>query len=126
MSFPKKGKLFPNSPEHPRPVDVLSFASVISMALRRAAEDRNTTIKTVVNWTGANERTVKNWFNGRYGPSGDHLMTLANQCDEVMGAIILMTGRKWMLMSIDLLAAEKSLISALTLVREIQRDSLRE
>ncbi len=23
-----------------------------------------------VSWTGANEKTVKNWFSGRYGPSG--------------------------------------------------------
>lgn len=126
MSFPKKGKLFPNSSEHLYKADALNFATVISMALRRAAADRNTTIKTVVNWTGANERTVKNWFNGCCGPSGDHLMTLANQCDEVMDAIIMMTGRRWMLMSVDLVAAEKNLVRALTLVREIQRDSLRD
>jgi hypothetical protein len=48
----------------------------------------------VIKWTGANERTVKNWFSGRYGSSGDHLMALANHCDEVMEAIIRMTGRK--------------------------------
>jgi hypothetical protein len=41
-------------------------------------------IKTVAGWTGANERTVKNWVSGRYGPCGSHLIMLMRHSDEVI------------------------------------------
>lgn len=127
MSFPKKGKFFPtrrgsNLP----PIDPLTFASVISLALMRARSDRQVSIKNVANWTGANERTVKNWFSGRFGPSGDHLMVLANHCDEVMEAIIRMSGHGSFSVCLRLEVAEKSLVAALKLVREIRRQNLQD
>lgn len=125
MSFPQKGNLFPTgSGSNLPPIDPLTFASVISLALMRARSDRQISIKNVVNWTGANERTVKNWFSGRFGPSGDHLMVLANHCDEVMDAIIRMSGRSTLSASLRLEAAEKSLVAALKLVRDIQRQNV--
>ncbi|MVA36325.1 hypothetical protein [Agrobacterium vitis] len=61
MSFPKKGKSFPSASRlYDVPIDDLTFAMVISLALRRAIDDTHLSIKTVVRWTGANERTVKN------------------------------------------------------------------
>ena len=33
-------------------------------------------IKTVMKWTGAKERTVKNWFAGSNGTNGHHLAAL--------------------------------------------------
>ena len=44
-------------------------------------------------WTGANEKTVKNWFAGRYGPSGEHLAVLVRHSDEVLNAFLVMAGR---------------------------------
>jgi hypothetical protein len=44
MSSPKKGKSLP-----PGLIDDLTFAKVISNALKRAAKDRQVTIKAVVN-----------------------------------------------------------------------------
>ena len=67
---------------------------------------------------------MKNWFSGRFGPSGDYLMVLANHCDEVMDAIIRMSGRSMLSASLRLDAAEKSLVGALKLVREIRRQNL--
>ncbi|MVA36324.1 hypothetical protein [Agrobacterium vitis] len=43
-------------------------------------------------------------------------MVLANHCDEVMEAIIRMTGRK----SLD--DVERRLVSALTLIREVEAE----
>ncbi|NTH16461.1 hypothetical protein G6L99_30560 [Agrobacterium rhizogenes] len=126
MSFPKKGKSFPADSGHNEiSIDDLTFAMVISLALRRAIDDTHLNIKTVVKWTGANERTVKNWFSGRYGPSGDHLMVLANHCDEVMDAIIRMTGRKNLLVGIRLEDVERRLSAALALIREVERSGSR-
>lgn len=121
MSFPKKGKSFPSgSGRDGSSIDDLTFAMVISLALRRAVDDTHLSIKTVVKWTGANERTVKNWFSGRYGPSGDHLMVLANHCDEVMEAIIRMSGRRRLLVGVRLDDVERRLSAALTLIREVE------
>lgn len=57
--------------------------------------------KLVAGWTGANERTVKNWILGRYAPCGRHLVTLAQHSDQVLHAILSMADRQ------DLLLAPK-------------------
>jgi hypothetical protein len=44
----------------------MNFALEIAAVLERTLRDRNTRIKTVARWTGANERTVKNWLSGQY------------------------------------------------------------
>jgi hypothetical protein len=70
-------------------------------ALRSELKDRNSRAKLVAGWTGANERTVKNWILGRYAPCGRHLVVLAQHSDQVLSAILSMAGRK------DLLLARK-------------------
>jgi hypothetical protein len=57
-------------------------------------KDRNSRAKLVAGWTGANERTVKNWFSGRYAPCGRHLVVLAHHSDQVLNAILLMADRQ--------------------------------
>ena len=53
-------------------------------------------------WTGANERTVKNWISGRYAPSGRHLVVLVQHSDQILNAILSMADRQ------DLLLAGKA------------------
>lgn len=78
------------------PVRGLTFAQEIAAALTKASE-RGVLLKTVAGWTGANERTVKNWFSGTYGPSGEHLLILARHCDEVLNTMIVMMDRRELL-----------------------------
>ncbi|MCB0083442.1 MAG: hypothetical protein KDE47_21015, partial [Caldilineaceae bacterium] len=59
--------------------------------------------------TGANEKTVKNWFSGRYGPSGEHLVALARHSNEVLCTFLLMAGRDD-LMAVTKFAAAEELI----------------
>ena len=97
MSFPKKGKSFPNNGEGGRSNfngDDRAFAMKIAAALRAELKDRNSRAKLVAGWTGANERTVKNWIVGRYAPCGRHLVVLAQHSDEVLSAILSMAGRQ--------------------------------
>ena len=108
MSFPKKGKSFPeragaNCSEAGGGGlrGGSNFALEIASALERAVQDGNTRIKTVAGWTGANERTVKNWLSGLYGPCGAHLIVLVQHSDEVLNAILSMAGRH------DLLVAQR-------------------
>jgi hypothetical protein len=104
-SFPKKGKSFPKkggdggsnfSP------DDRAFAMKIASALRTELKDRSSRAKLVAGWTGANERTVKNWISGRYAPSGRHLVVLAQYSDQVLNTILSMADRQ------DLLFAGKA------------------
>ena len=73
----------------------------IASALKSELKDRNSRAKLVAGWTGANERTVKNWILGRYAPCGRHLVLLAQHSDQVLNAILSMADRQ------DLLLAPK-------------------
>ena len=44
-------------------------------------------------WTGASERTVKYWLSGERGPSGEHLIGLAQHSDTVLLTILAMAAR---------------------------------
>src|SRR5258705_5355984 len=78
----KKGQLpSPGCTRIPGPRAIMKtnskiFASEVAAALNNELGQTRAHIKLVAAWTGANERTVKNWFAGNYGPSGDHLVTL--------------------------------------------------
>src|SRR5882757_8653562 len=111
MSFPKKGKSFPKTGKSfPKrggdrssdfSLDDHAFAMKIASALKLELKDRNSRAKLVTGWTGANERTVKNWILGRYAPCGRHLVGLARHSDQVLDAILTMADRQ------DLLLARK-------------------
>lgn len=49
--------------------------------------------KTVMRWTGASERTVKNWFSGTKGPNGEHLVALMRHSDPLLDEILRLSGR---------------------------------
>jgi hypothetical protein len=95
--FPKKGNVFPrrdgqdNSP--------LQYAAVVAATLRSELGDTHRAIKTVMKWTGASERTVKNWFSGEIGPSGHYLLRLIHESNAVLHAVLHAAGRH------DILAA---------------------
>ena len=66
--FPKKGNYFPNGTGAGK--GKVSYAAAIAAALRAELGDSHQAVKTnTMRWTGANERTVKNWLAGKWGPS---------------------------------------------------------
>lgn len=90
MSFPKEGKFFPNGGGE---AGAQIFAAAIAEALQRSLGTSRARIKVTAGWTGANERTVKNWFSGKYGPSGEHLVGLMRHSDDVLQAVLELSGR---------------------------------
>ncbi len=78
MSFPKKGKSFPKT----------------GKSFPKRGGDGSSDFSLDDHWTGANERTVKNWISGRYAPCGRHLVVLAQHSDQVLNAILLMADRQ--------------------------------
>jgi hypothetical protein len=99
------------------------FAMEIAAALQRASIESGVRIKTVAGWTGANERTVKNWFSGQYGPSGEHLLTLARHSHEVLKTMLAMMERKDLLVAQEIVEIERRIARLTMLVQELKSKS---
>lgn len=91
MSFPKAGKEFPGTGGRRSRRGV---ATEIAGALRRELGNTHAAVKTAAQWTGASERTAKNWLAGRYAPSGEHLVSLVERSEEVLFAFLSLARRK--------------------------------
>jgi hypothetical protein len=70
------------------------FNRMVAAALRNELGESRRSIKTVMSWTGACERTAKNWLSGANGPSGHHLVQLAKNSDEVFDLFLVMSDRR--------------------------------
>ncbi len=126
MSFPKKGKFFPHPnvyDDRDRVQEPNRFAAEIAAALHRSLGSTRAGVKMVAGWTGANEKTVKNWFSGRYGPSGEHLALLVRHSDEVLNVFLLMAGRQDLMVAMKLAAAEQAIVELLVAVRRLAGDA---
>ena len=125
MSFPKKGKFFPKENGYIEEIGNRTngcFVEEIASALKRSLGDSRAGVKTVAAWTGANEKTVKNWFSGVYGPRGAHLIALARHSDEVLATFLAMAGRENLMGAIKLAAAEEAIAELLVAVRQLGGD----
>ncbi len=79
------------------------FGEMISAALRNEFGNSGQTVKTVMRWTGASERTVKNWLAATHGPSGEHLVHLARHSDKIFQMFLLLAERKPVLTTVSLI-----------------------
>ncbi len=70
-----------------------AYRRAIADALRRELGPTHQAIKTAMRWTGASERTAKYWLSGERGPSGEHLILLAQHSDTVLITILNMAER---------------------------------
>lgn len=130
MSFRKKvrkfrpvsGKAFPRSSGRLEISDGYDFKTVISETLREAFGRSGRSIKTVMAYTGAGERTVKNWFEGKNAPNGENLVTLVRHSDEVLEALLLMAGREDILAGKLLVDARDRLAEMVKIVDELRTD----
>ncbi len=89
--FPKKGNKFPKrtSPGRFPP----TCASVVADALRSELGGTHRAIKTVMDWTDASERTIKNWFGADSSPHGDYFLILLGKSDVLLNAVLAAVGR---------------------------------
>jgi len=86
--LPKKGIVFPTG-ENPR-----SYAQAVAYALKCELGSTHQAIKIIRRWTGAGERTAKNWLAGTSGPSGQHLVDLIRNSDDVLTVLLILAGRQ--------------------------------
>lgn len=98
MSVPAKGEELPKKGEklHParvRPDRDHEFAQAVAGALK-AELARGKSVKTIMAWTGAGERTVKGWLAGSSAPRGIHLVGLFRSSEAVYVLMMLRAGRR--------------------------------
>ena len=130
MSFPKKGRKFRpiSGKTFPKSSDTVSesgrpkFATVIAETLGAAFGRTGGSIKSVMAYTGAGERTVKNRFNGKNGPNGENLVQLMRHSDEVLEAMLMMAGREEILAGMLLVDARDKLVEMLEIVDRMRAD----
>ncbi len=66
----------------------------MAAALHETFGGSGSAIKTLARLTSVNERTVKNWFQGKNGPRGDHLVRLVVHSNGVLDAFLTLAGRR--------------------------------
>jgi hypothetical protein len=71
-----------------------AYPAAIAYALRNELGTTHQATKIVMGWTGAGERTVKNWLAGISGPSGQHLVDLIRHSDDVLAVLLVLAGRQ--------------------------------
>lgn len=96
------------------------FPEAIAGALRREYGAVPGAVKQVVRLTGANERAVRNWFEARNAPSGENLVILMGRSDEVLEAVLKLSGREELIAARRLSGAREKLREMLTLMDELQ------
>lgn len=115
MSFPKTGRFLQGD-------DEASFAAMVSTVLRGALGERPASVKQVARWTGAGERTVKNWFSGSCAPRCHHFRGLVRHCPEMLEAFLASAGRGERLALARVEEARERLRQALAVLDLMARD----
>jgi hypothetical protein len=113
--LPKKGKTFPGSGTKVRQPD---YATAIGQALKSELGGSHQSVKSIMTWTNASERTIKNWLAGTPGPSGEHLIQVLRHSDAVCLLVPRLARRDEALAAIQLADVRNRLIAA---IAEIDR-----
>jgi len=120
--LPKMGNQFPNRPIN-RSVSI-RYAAAISEALNRELGGSHRSIKTVMSWTNASERTVKNWLSGERGPNGEHLVAIIRHSDAALDALLAMANRRHVSVALKIHAVRESLTDLLSKIDELTEKGL--
>lgn len=89
------------------------YATEISRALQMELGETHQATKTLMRWTNADERTVKNWMAGSNGPRGEHLVALVKHSDFALAAFLGMAERPHALTASELPQLKQRLLSAI-------------
>jgi len=114
--FPKSGRKLPKWRNRPTPSD---YAASIAAALREELGTSANAAKTIMKWTGASNRSARNWLNGLGGPAGWHLILLARESSEVMATMLALANRHGLMLGSDLQEIRSALILATGSIDEL-------
>jgi hypothetical protein len=117
--LPKKGRSFPRGRSHALVREQLAIE--ISRALRTELGGTHRTVKTIMSWTTASERTIKNWLEGNHGPSGQHLIEVIRHSDAVYSLVLQLAGRDRALAMVDVADLRIRLAAVLAILDRLHR-----
>ncbi len=89
--FHKTGSLFHRECEGL--VSASEYRKAISSALSQELGGAGRAAKETARWTGASERTAKNWISETYGPTGENLIELMRHSDTILDVVLVLAGR---------------------------------
>lgn len=112
----KNGKSFHDDSGYAGP----PFVEVIAGALRSDFGSVPSAVKRVARMTNANERAVRNWFEGKNGPSGENLVTLIRHSDAVFAIVLEQSGRKQFAAYASLSGLRQRLIATVAAIDAVQ------
>lgn len=92
------------------------FPAVIAVALKAEFGGTPSSIKTVSQLTRSNERAVRNWFDGKNGPSGENLVILLRHSDHVLRAILALADRQDLVVAVGLVSLRRQLVDAVATI----------
>jgi hypothetical protein len=119
---PVSGKAFSSASGTVAESEGYDFKGFIAETLHKAFGGTARSIKTVMAYTDAGERTVKNWFEARNGPNGENLIELIRHSDEVLEAVLVMAGRRDILAGKLLLDSRDTLVKMLGIIDQLKAD----
>ncbi|MCW3101517.1 MAG: hypothetical protein JWL77_7135 [Chthonomonadaceae bacterium] len=96
--------------------DGMAFNQTIAGALRADFGSAPSVVKHVARLTGANDRTVRNWFEGNNGPSGENLARLMQHSDAVLEAVLAISHRSRIARGIAILSLRDKLVAAVAAI----------
>lgn len=70
------------------------YAERVADALRRKWGDHRSSAKEIAGKVGAGVGTVRKWLRGENGPSGEHLLRLVAESDEVWAVVLELGNRR--------------------------------
>jgi hypothetical protein len=107
MSFQKKDRTFQSNKgksfHDPGAYNPRPFAEVIAGAMLQEWGSTPSARKEVCRITGANERAVRNWFEGKNGPSGENLIALLRHSDAVLAVVLEHAGRDHLVQAMNVI-----------------------
>ena len=122
MSLTQKGRKLRsgNGKSFPPGGDPPTFTAEMSSLLKRAYGGRHSAVKVVAAAVGANERAVKNWFDGKNGPNGENLLRLVIHSDAMLVGFLGMAGKQRVVVSLELDRVASALEVALVEIRRLR------
>ena len=108
----KKGKSFPTGPQY----DGTPFAAAIAVALATDFGASPSAVKRVARLTSANERAVRNWFEGKNGPSADNLVILMRHSSHVLKTVLELADRPDLVLAVGLTGLREQLVGMLAAI----------
>ena len=113
------GKSLPRGSRTTEP-DNPTFTIEMASLLKRAYGGRHSAVKVVAAAVGANERAVKNWFDGKNGPNGENLLRLVIHSDAMLAGFLAMAGKQDFVIGVELDRVTSALEGALREIRNLR------